>query len=224
MAKYKFANNGLISGRLGASTFQRNGIEKNFVDPTNTFSVYKQFQIDSLTFYSQQWQLLSQDEMILWHQYSFNRTDSFAADYSFNGAQSFISINSNFALFFNDNTIVYASEPIISNSKPLLIHHPYTTITAGTYTIHNGITGTPFYVAVYSTFNLSAGVFKPRNNDFRFLGFANLNSGVVGIYPLFNSRFGANPSAGSKIFTRLWQFNTTTGVYSYKFQMSTIVS
>lgn len=224
MAKYKFANNGLISGRIGATTFQRNGIEKDFVEPTNTTSREKTFQIDCITNYSQYWSTLSQEEMKLWHQYSFDRTDRFADNYSYNGMQSFISINSNLALLYNDNTIIYASEPIYSSTPPLLINQPYSTIGLLNYTIYN--TGIPFsfLCAVYSTNNLSSGVFKPRKNDFKFMGFVDLGSGFIDILGLFVGRFGIFPTGGSKIFTKLWQFDPTTGLYSYKFQFSSIVT
>lgn len=224
MAIYTAADNKLFSGTLDGSTYQRNHVVRNWVYPTNTFSTLKQFQIECISNYSRFWQSLTQDEMIMWHNYSYTHHDSFSHQIVVTGMQAFIGINSNLAMYYNDNTSIYHYVPVLRNRSLDIIELFTTAIDSSSYIVYNVASFRLHQVAFYSTVNVSPGVFKPRRCDFYFCGFVNISSGSTDILVDFNNRFAFPPNVGSKIFTRLIPFDNISGTYSTVFQTSAVVS
>ena len=118
MAKYIGADNLRKSGKADLTVNMRNGVSRDWVNPNNTFSSYKQFQIDSITVYSFTWQTLTQDEMLLWHQFHLNNKNEFNEPIHSSGMQAFISCNYYLALFNGDNTTLWMpSPPVLGNPQ-----------------------------------------------------------------------------------------------------------
>lgn len=223
MPKYQFANNGLISGSIGTTTFQRNRIYKSKSNPHLGPSSYRQFQINCITNYSQLWHTLSQNDMDNWLKFHLNNKDRFANRINSCGQQSFISINSRLAYINNDNTIIHLSSPIFNAESPPLIYNVNSIITNSNYLIT--CDGQPHLSSVYaySTSNLSNGRNKIRDCDFLLIGVVDLNPGFVDLFPLWNSRYSVSPVPGHKIFTKLIPTNSISGLQSPPFTVVSVV-
>ncbi|HMG14044.1 MAG TPA: hypothetical protein VK590_01285 [Saprospiraceae bacterium] len=224
MAKYIFSDNGKKSGKADATVFMRNGVSRDWIYPNNTYSDLKQFQIECISFYSSQWQFLTQDEMILWQNYSYTHHDSFYNNIVVKGAQAFIGTNSNMALKFLNNSTIYFTSPN-QRSRPFEnITNLSTSIDSVNYLITCDTSLVLRDVALYTSDNLSPGVFKPRRCDFYFCTFIDLNSGSADVTSAMSTRLGTSPISGSKIFTRLIPFDRVSGTYATAFQVSSIVA
>ena len=205
MAKYLGADNLRKSGKADLTVNCRNGVSRDWVYPVNTFSTYKQFQIDSITIYSFTWQSLSQSEMMLWHQFHLNNKNEFNQPIHSSGMQAFISCNYYLALVNADNTTLWISEPPI-NGIPQSMQF---TFTADSFATSIQITNSTNYffssILISTSVSLSAGIFKPRQCEFRnvailtFPAFYSTN-----IYSQYFARYGFGFAlvVGQKIFIR----------------------
>lgn len=224
MAKYTAADNKLFSGTLDNSTYQRNNVVRDWVYPRNTYSDFKQFQIECISNYSRFWQSLTQEQMKLWHNYSYIHHDSFCKQIIVSGVQAFIGINSNYALHADDNSTIHFYTPVNRIRSYDVISKFSIDIDSSSYIISNDANIALTDVAFYSTINLSTGVFKPRRCDFFFCGFVSLDSGFTDVLPKFTARLGISPNTGFKIFARFIPFEITSGTYSTLSQTSNIVT
>ncbi len=224
MAKYILDDNGRKSGVIDTSIYQRNLVIKHNGANGTGGGIYRQFQIDALKLYSEQWRTLSQAVQDDWLNYSIHRSDCFYNDYSFSGMQAFISLNSHIALATNNNLIVHISQPVFPVQPQIFPVNLAVVISAGSYFISADLSPQLNSVAIYSSDNMSPGRNKPRPCDFRLIGFIDLSVTVVDVVALFIARYGHTVAIGDKIFTKIIPFNLSTGEYSSEFIFKTIVS
>lgn len=205
MAKYSIANNQIFSGTIGGSKYTRQGVVGVNTPPTNTFSVYKQFQIDAMTAYAMAWQELDQGNMLLWHNYYLNNVDTLGKLIHSNGAQAFISCNVNLAIVNNSFAVVYVDYPPVNRLSEAIIITSVTCngsrLELNSVPVVNGYT-----VEVYATSNLSPGIFRPIRNKFILIGIADITGGYADITGMWSSRYAVFIT-GSKIFIRLKNIN-----------------
>lgn len=222
MAKYILANNGRISGRTGANVLMRNGNERIWVNPANPTSYYRSFIRNAFSLYTENWKLLTQNQMQLWHNFSFNKSDIWGNSVVVSGIEAFISCNIKLAIVNNDNTVIWLFEPISAPIIPFgFIISPLNLSKIVINSIY-GVNPTPIIVS--ATQNLSAGVFKPRQCDFRIIGVMDFSYYTsINALPLFFARFAIVPIIGSKIFLRC-QSISQSGIASPIYQSSSLVS
>jgi hypothetical protein len=207
MGKYLLANNGKFSGTADNITYQRNGIFRDWVSPTNTSTSYKQFILDAITFYSQQWKLLTQSSQDSWYIYKGSELDVFKIHNTVQGINLFIKKNVIAAILQNDNATVHLRVNVnfIGQYIPVVVNSIF--IDSTQYLIDIADCDTDIIYIVYATDNLSFGINKPRRCEFKIVGSYSFFVGVQDIYADWRTRFGHNTVVGSKIFTRIIPVN-----------------
>lgn len=200
------------SGRTGSVVYQRNGRRRNFVVPAlvqNNFTTPIRAAFSS---FSSAFKDLTQNQIKSWNsQGGFFKSDRFARSIEVKGKALFVMLNQN---LFNIGGAPISNPPL-AGSVPGCVTLSLGTPDISATTLDIAYTPDPTDTSVdhlvEATGNLSPGISKPRNSDFRVIRV--ISGGAASpaaSYAFWIAKFGT-PIDGAKIFVRLTPINNVTG-------------
>lgn len=209
---YLIGDNGLKSGRASGNVYLRNGRVRQFRVPrlvrnANTSTVRATFALFSSTFRS-----LTSDEIAAWNSFKATASDRFGRTIIVTGKQAYIRLNALLASVFSPAiTVPPVSIPSPTPTEDVVILTNTTSVLRLSYTDNpEGAT-----TQLWATPQLSAGVSRPGQSQFRLIGIIDTTTGGVGlaVTTAYEARFGALV-AGGQIFVQMKVVDGSFGLAS----------
>jgi hypothetical protein len=215
MAKIKFGDNVVVmSGKRGGNVYSRNrggAYSKNWVKPTNPFSIYKAAIKSFFGASSQAWRTLTESQRVSWNSVTPNYQviDRLGALITLSGIALFKSLNQNLDTI--SETAILAPVMPAGTEVTLLTSMTADVSDNEIHIISADTVPAGMKQVIEATPPLSAGVFN-ANNKFRVVQVVDAAGAAdIDIVTLYVARFGSFPPVGSKLFARTKFINKTSG-------------
>lgn len=217
MALYQFANNGLVSGRMGGSVMMRNGRQRAMKIPRLVQNGYTALQRSSFAAFNAGWRALTAAQQAAWNGASgWTTIDRFSKVVSITGKTLYVTVN---RALSNVGIAPLTSPAAQAGTTPPVTASMNGSLAAGhfklTYTVTPLAAGVAW--ALYATSPKSAGIFRPGKSQYRLITFlAPAAASPQDKTVAYATKWGA-PVAGQKVFWKIIAVNTATGEQSAAF-------
>lgn len=213
-----------FSGRADGNVYLRNGVVRKMAFFGKVLNAFTSAAKAVFANYNSQWRNLTQSQMRTWLNYETFVSNRFANQVKVTGKTAYVQLNVNIANS-GGTEIDVAPSKAVTPPTYIALTGLIADASAGTVNITYVINAGAPTAFIYATKPLSAGVFKPSASAFRLVSIGDFTAASPLLFGTdYTNRFGAiTGEAGSKIFVRVVNVDSVSGLTSIANEVETVI-